>query len=130
MFPSAEWLIRALRSLADGAETVINLLAMFISVGIERLRCNAFGIAPAGGGPFIGVLPYTRVRLADSRTSENIVALRHDVDAIFGRSRDRSRDRHVVTDVAHYAVDGRMEAKGLADDGIHDRERAQFFVSH
>jgi hypothetical protein len=130
MFPSTKWLIRALRSLADGTETVIDLLAMFISVGLERLRRNAFGIAPAGGNPFIGILPYTRVHLADSGTSENIVALRHDVDAIFGRGRDGSRDWHVVTDVAKYTVNGRMNAESLADDGIHDRERAQFFVSH
>lgn len=86
---SAEGLIWTVCAFADGTKSVVYLFAIFVHVGFERLSSNAIWVAPPRGIPDLRVGPNSRIRLADSRRSKNIMALRNDIGFIIGRCRER-----------------------------------------
>lgn len=123
-------LVRGLGAFAHGAVSIVNLLAVDVEVGVERLGSNAVGVAPSGGIPLVRVFPDPGVGLADSGRREDVVAFGDDVDAVLGGGSEGRGHSYVVADVAHDGVDGRVETECFADEGIQNWEAAEFFVGH
>jgi len=127
---STERLIRGLGTLAHSTEAEVDLLAVLIEVRLESLRRNTLRVAPSDGVPLVSLLPDLRVHLRDDGRGHDEVALGNNIGLVFARAGEGSRDGDIVADVAHDAVDGRVNTESLADDGIKDRELAKFFVGH
>ena len=123
---SAKRLVRALGALADKSEAKVDLGALGVVVLLVRLRGGAFGVRPARRVPLGRVLPEHRVDLADRGGREHDVALGNDVAAVFGGCGERGRDDDVLADATHDAVDGRVNAEGLTNDGIEDGQLLEF----
>lgn len=122
---STEGLVWTVSSFAHSAEPIIDLFAVLIDVVLEGCSSNTFGIAPTRWQPLVRLLPYSRVHLADSGTSQNVVSFGNDEGAILGGSRKSRGNGNVVADIAHDAVDRWVNSEGLADDGVHQGEFAQ-----
>lgn len=128
MLARAERLIRALRALAHCAKPIVDLLPVLIRVHLERLGRYAFRVAPAERVPLVSVLPHRGIDLAHRGRGEDVGALGYDIDAVFRGSGERGWDGDIVTHVTHDAVDGRVDAERLADDGVEEGKCAQFVV--
>lgn len=116
-----EWLVGALCALAHSTETIVNLLAVFVSVHLVSLCRNTLGVVPAVWVPVLTRLPYGGINLADSGGCHDEVPFGDNVNAVFRRCRKGGGDRDVVADVAHDAVNRRVDTESLADDGVEDR---------
>jgi len=127
---STEWLIWALSSLADGTETKVDLLAILVGVRLIRLRSNTFRITPPFRIPFRGISPNTGVDLADGGRSKYVVALGDNIGAIFRWCSESWGNRDIRTDIPHDAVDRRVHAESLTDNGIKNWKLAEGLVGH
>lgn len=125
---STEGLVRRLRSFADRTKPVVDLLTILVCVALVRLLCDATRFKPAVRVELECVLPYTRVDLADGGRREDEVTLRNNVGTFFRGCSERRRDGRVVDNLADDTVDGRVEAEGLADDGVQHRELLELLV--
>jgi hypothetical protein len=127
---STERLVRTVSTLAHSTESIVNLLAVLVRVRVESLCSSSFGVAPPSRIPSKGFRPDMRVNLANSCASENVVAFRNNIGAVFRRRSESRRDGNVGTDVAHDAVNWGMHAKSLANDRVQNRKFTKLFICH
>lgn len=130
MPPGTEGLVRALSSLAHSTETIINLLAILVRVSLESLSSNALGITPPCWVPLRRVNPDKGVNLADGSRSKHVVALWNNINTIFGGGSESRGNWDIGTNVAHDAVNRRVHAERLTNDGIKDWKLAEALICH
>ena len=127
---SAERLIWTICAFADSTKSKVDLFAIFVHVGFERLSSNTFWVTPPRWIPDVSVGPNLRVNLADSGRSKNEVTLGNYVGFIIGRCGERGRNCDVSPNITHNTVNGWVHTEGFTDDRIEDGELAEFFIGH
>lgn len=131
MSSCSEWLVRALRSLANSTVSVVDSLAVTLLVLLSAGSSPRL-FAPSLRLPCLGICPHGGVDLADGGRSENEMALGDDEDALglacWGG--EGGWDGDGLADLAHDGVDRGVDTEGLADDRVQNRELAHLLVSH
>ena len=89
------------KRLADSSKSVINLLFAFVHLFLVRFHNNTFKITPARRVKFAGVLPDTRISLAESRASENVIASRNNINTILRGCGRGHRSGNIIADFTY-----------------------------
>ena len=119
MATSTKGEVRGGGALADQAVAIVDLLLLLGGVADNRRSVGGVG-APSVRVPSLRLREVLRVRRADARGSEEGVRGRDDELG--------AGNGHGLLDCAHDGVNGGVEAKGLLDDGLVERQLAESFV--
>lgn len=126
----AKGLVRTVSSLAHGTEPEIYLLPILINIIFECLTGNAVRVAPAIWVPSLRLSPDLWVHLRDDGGREDVISFWDDEVSVFRRRGQGGRDRNVFSHVSHDTMNGRVDTKGFANDGVHHWEFPKFLVGH